>query len=358
MADTAQPSPFTEFIGVCNTTRKNGTDNCTNIDVYVPDMVMEDKCCPSKTKVYSVGVEKLFSCPGGSHKITKKKCLTCSYLGGSNCLIPCVHVGERVRVLNYGGDEHFYWLPLGRDNGIRLRERIRWFAMSQPKSISGDTYEEVTDENSYFIDINTNCGAKQVHLHTSKKDGESYKYDMYILPVEGIWKFHDCQGNILKLESGPHWWYMRNVDDSIVECKAENINILCKDTITMRAGKNIIAEAGVNIDYTAGQDISVKDGNAMTINSGATFDRVCPKQTITGDDRSSTFSNSDMFVASTIGLSASDSFVAMGGGIAIQADGTMTVQAATAAFTANSSFAGSGFVVNTSGSITPLGLSW
>ena len=264
--NVAITTPWSEWVGTSHTTVTDG--ETLNLDVYIPEFIPDIEGCPAKVIDQKVGVPFMWQCPGGCHMIHIKRTVTCTYLGGTNSIVPCIHKGERVRVLNYAGNEQMYWLPMGRDPGMRLHERIRWFAMAQPSSVVPQSYKEVMDTNSYFIDFNTNPGSKQWHLHTSKADGEPVGYDWYIWPEKGEMVFHDCKGNFLHLWTLEHKWHLHNVDDSNVILDKECIYINCKDKIEIKAGKTI--------DVIAGED----------------YNRTAPTQTVEGEDYMKTMTSS------------------------------------------------------------------
>ena len=279
-------SPWAEWVGTSQTTVTDG--ETLNLDVFIPEFIPDIQGCPGKVIDQKVGVPFMWQCPGGCHMIHIKRTVTCTYLGQPNSIVPCVHKGERVRVLNYACNEQMYWLPLGRDPGLRLHERIRWFAMSQPSSVVPESYKEVMDTNSYFIDFNTNKGSKQWHLHTSKADGEPVGYDWYIWPEKGEMVFHDCKGNFLHLWTQEHKWQLHNVDDSNVILDKQNIFINCKDSIYVDAGKNIVVNAGVSYSrksptQTVNGDNYSKTMSATITENAATHTVVAPDQLRTGN---------------------------------------------------------------------------
>ena len=244
--ETPVSSPWTEWIGTSHTTVTDG--ETLNLDVYIPEFIPDIVGDPTLIIDQAVGVPSQWEDPGGAHMIHIKRMVTCTYLGGTNAIVPCVHMGERVRVLCYAGNEQYYWLPLGRDPGIRLHERIRWFAMCQPDSVVPQSYKEVMDTNSYFIDFNTNPGSKQWHLHTSDADGEPIKYDWYIWPDLMEMVFFDSFENFFHLWSEIPKWWLHNFADSNVILDGPDIIISCPGNIKVFAGASINVEAGM--EYT------------------------------------------------------------------------------------------------------------
>lgn len=221
-----------------------------DIEVFLPDLTPnaegEIEKADEVVGTEDVGVEDPFTKTKLKKKVKIVKTVRCQYLGGQNILVPCVHVGEQVWVLYHaGGPVSYYWLPMGRDNAIRLREHIRWFAMNQPKSITDGKTPVIRDGNTYFIDINTQKDEKAIQIHTSMSDGEEYGYDIRIVTdrkgVDGKYylEITDTNGNFIHLDTREHIWRMENNDKSYIEINKNNITLECKDTITLKAGNHI-----------------------------------------------------------------------------------------------------------------------
>lgn len=262
-----------EYIGISNTTITDGMTPV--IEVYMPEFLPNVNGELPHEENKSGTTTCPFDVTCGSYSIMSTRVITVTYLGDANHLVPCVHKGERVRILNYAGTEQYYWTELGRDAGLRRHERIRWFAMAQPTSVKSPEYEDVKDDNAYFIEFNTNPGSKEFHIHTSILEGEHHPYDMHILPEKGMFILRDDILNEIKLWSDEHKWRWENTDGSYIEIDKENITVFCKDTIKMIAGKNIKVFAGDSFSLHA------------------------PVHSHTGESRQSMFSTRDWFVAKT-----------------------------------------------------------
>ncbi len=265
-------SEWQEYIGISNVTATDGVT--PTISVAIPEFNPTEDNSLGEKIVFNASTEDKIGGTGGSAKVAKVKTLVCTYrgFGDTNGLIPCVHRGERVRVFNYAGTEQYYWTPFGRDPGLRKHERVRWFAMDkgEPSVDNPPSYQDVTDYNNYFVEINTNPNSKCIRIHTGVSDGEELTYDIAIYPEECCLEITDNMsggnvhtldpnrgskmdaGNCIRLESKKHWWHIRNVDDSIIDVKRENITLTCKDTITLNAGKHIVTKCGQNYRSTVG----------------------------------------------------------------------------------------------------------
>ena len=152
--DMKPQGEWVEYVGISDTT--NNTGLVPIIQAFCPEILPSFMGPPSPVPA-AVPVATMNPLTGVETKSTLRQTtlLTCEYLGGDNHLVPCIYKGERVRIFNYGGSDKFYWLPLGREPGMRRHEHLRWFAMSQPKGVEKGVRFATTDLNSYFVDIKT-----------------------------------------------------------------------------------------------------------------------------------------------------------------------------------------------------------
>lgn len=316
------------FIGISNTTITDG--NTPVLTAAIPEFnPMEEGCLGEKIKIRATTEDPL-GVSSGSDDVWKVKTVVCTYFGhgDTNGLYPCVHRGERVLVFNYAGTEQFYWRAMGKDPGLRRAERVRWFVMDKCKSVDDPPqYCNVTEKNTYFIEMNTNKGDRGVRIHTCDNNGEEHCYDIAIFPDKNMFEITDnmsgggCKdpkmscdcdmdkGNCIRLMSNEHRWRIRNVDDSYVELDKENITIWCKDTITLRAGKNIVTFAGENYSSVVGQNRN----ECVGVMSQFT----CPEQEVTGDTRQVNMNLYHSLVASGVTQIARTAMSIKGGAIGI-----------------------------------------
>lgn len=289
-------SEFNMYVGISNVTITDGLTPV--ITAAIPEFNPLDEGCLGEMKIFKCKTDDPLKVSTGTAEVKKVKTVVCTYFGCGDCnqMYPCVHRGERVLVFNYAGTEQYYWRAWGKDPGLRRAERVRWFAMDKPISVdSPPQYQNVTEKNSYFIEMNTNKGDQGVRIHTCTNNGEQWAYDVTIFPEKCMFEITDnmsgggCKspvmscdcdmdkGNCIRLMSNEHRWRIRNVDDSYVELDKENITIWCKDTITMRAGKNIVTYAGENYTSVVGEN------RRETVGTMSEF--TCPEQKVTGDSR-------------------------------------------------------------------------
>jgi len=298
------------FCGVSCTTITNGmhseefgpTDKggdgtkVPDIEVFIPELMpMADGDKPEDKIVQDITLWNPFTREDEKIQISATNIIRCKYMGAQNFYVPCIHRGEQVWVLQHEGSEfQYYWLPMGRDEGIRRHEHIRWYAHNLPKAIVNGEKTVVTDDNTYFICIDTNPGKdgkpnKLIQIHTSSNDGEEFQYDVRIYPE--LSKLEICDnagernggGNRIELDSANTKWTIRNIDDSFIKLDKENIQISCKDTVNITAGKMIRVRAGWRDDYVTGAETSVAgNSGVMDVKHGSHIEKGVTKvQTLT-----------------------------------------------------------------------------
>jgi len=287
-------SDFNVYVGFSNVTKTDGLHPV--ITACIPEFNPWDKGWIGEKKTYlAKTTDPLGAGTDGTAKVAKVKTVICTYFGGlnTNQLIPCVHRGDHVLVINYGGSDQYYWMLWGKDPGLHKHERVRWYAMDkcEPSVDEPPKYTDVKDTNTYFIEMNTNPGDKGIRIHTGTHDGEAHTYDVAIFPEKSMFEITDnmtsgeCmskdtdvdKGNCIRLMSDEHRWRIRNVDDSYVELDKENITIWCKNDITMRAGHNMNIMVGNNFSSVIGEQ------RREIVGTSSEF--TCPEQKCTGGTR-------------------------------------------------------------------------
>ena len=327
------PQHWKEYIGIART--ENTTGTVPELEVFVAEFLPNhDGCVPLSNQCQKVSVyDPLLECTDCC-KVHHRKTVMATYMGGQNELIPSVVIGERVRVLVYGGWEAIYWKPLGHDPGLRLHEHLRWYAMSQPSSVHGGepvvghtncgkTYNKVKDINSYWIDINTNPGQKGIHIHTSIIDGECCGYDMEFKTDPGhcYFKLYDTKGNYLFLDPHIPLWKMWNNCNSFLELRANDITLSCPGNMLINADKSIKVTTP---DFHRIADKQVNDGKTKDENLATHIHLNTSKYTCKG--------------SSMIGLLG----------------GTITLKGSSLGYIGNHTFQGDSFLVSTASGMVPV----
>ena len=105
--------------------------------------------------------------------------------------------------------------------------------------------------------------------------------------------------------------------------------MFCKDTCTIHALKNVIVKGDV------------------------TYQRTSPTQTIKGDDRDCTMSNSNKCTTVEYTVNTTNWTATVGGAATMTTD-TYDLTASTATYVANHNFSGDGFMVGTGSGFVPV----
>lgn len=361
-------SEFRTYIGISDSTIVDGVT--PTITVAVPEFEPLDAGDIGEVKLTEAKTVDPIGSTTGTTLIKKVRTIRCTYFGSDgNQIIPCVHKGERVLVINYAGTEQYYWKAWGRDSGLRANERVRWIAMNRPNSVDGvDKYPDVTDENCYFVEMNTNKGDKWFRIHTGVSDGEAHSYDVTIFPEKGMFEITDNmssgsnisddsntdKGNCIRLISDHPLWRIRNISGSYIELNGPDINIFAPNDINITAGNNINTKCGNNYNSNVGVDRTevignnnsktvgsnevVTVGNNKTDNIGSMHAVTCPDNSLSGD-----------ILSVSMGSAMS---VTAGGSVGVNA-GAMALSAGSIAYKGAHVFAGPSFVVGTTSGVIP-----
>ena len=164
---------------------------------------------------------------------------------------PDVRRGETVMIYRFGDTDQYWWNTIFNDIKLRRLETVIYaFSNNREENIDD------TSESTYFLEISTHT--KTVHFHTSKNDGEPFAYDIQINAKEGIITITDDAENFIVLNSRDKRITAHNGDESMVDIDKTNINITCKETLTMNC-----KDLRVN---STNSTLNTSDG--MTIESG------------------------------------------------------------------------------------------
>lgn len=261
---------------------------------------------------------------GGTSDIPRQHTVRCQYMGGNNQMVPCIHAGEQVWVLQFEGGDMWYWLPMARitDMGIRRHEHIRWFAMNRDVSVTGkDKIKDISDNDTYFVDINTNKGYKLLQVHTARNDGEYCGYDIRIHPEKGYLEITDTIGNILSLDSVKTIWRVRNINDSFVELNKGDITISCPGNMTLKCGGDMLVDVGGKRTQKVGstEDVTIGSNRTTLVGASDTLKISSSRTTNVGANDTLSISGTHALTCATYSMSS---------GVATL-DGAITVSGAT-----------------------------
>lgn len=174
--------------------------------------------------------------------------LKCYWRGDSeNPYPPAIRKGEQVTIFSLGDSDMWYWSCEGRDESMRRLDTKRL-------SVSGnlDNNSESTDDNSYFLEIDT-LRNKHIKLSTSQQDGEKYRYMLLMDAGNNTISLTDDKNNSVTIESSdtPRIT-LRNSKNSFIKLEDESISIACKKDITVKSEQGkIMFQSKDNISMTS-----------------------------------------------------------------------------------------------------------
>lgn len=274
MSDTTRLG-WKVYLGVSATTIQDG--QTFFIQAYIPELSPNAKGDPTLVKTHTVKVKNPLFDTTETGVVPCVDLVNCQYFGGTNMMVPCIHSGEQILVLQYEGNENqFYWLPLGREPGIRRFENIRWFAMDQEEAITDiDKFKMAGVDSSYFINIDTNPTHKIIWIHSCQNNNEKYGYDIKIIPESNELHITDTDGNYFKLESAETRWTLHNKDNTeIILDKSDmrinvprNLDITVGGNMTTKVTGTVTEEVGGNVTktYKSDETIAITGDESVTI---------------------------------------------------------------------------------------------
>lgn len=244
-----EPIPFREFYGIAAETLDSKNNPSGKLKFICPEMnPFHSGEVEHVEKEISFSTEDVWGTRQSS-TATAKNTIEAFFVGSNSSIsMPDLHLGEQVMILQYGKQDLFYWRPFLNDEKLRLREHYRIYCMSSPTRI-----KNVTNDNTYFIEINTKQGEKGITISTSKSDGEAYVYLAKIDCEKHTVEIKDDIGNIIKMESDKPRIFIKNSAGCKVDLDKENIFIIATNNIIMKA-KNLISTKSqtLSIDHATG----------------------------------------------------------------------------------------------------------
>lgn len=201
---------------------------------------------------------------------TASSSIKATWMGETNrAFPPDVREGEGVRVYEYGNSHQYFWESMGRDDGKRKLERVRWCANDTTANDG-----ELNDSNIYAIEMDTRGEDGQhyqtIRIWTSQGNGEKHSY-MFMMDAQNSQvTLSDEAGNMLQLDTEEHSWLVRNQDESFIQLNKKDISICCHGNIIMStdAGKMVLSAKGDMTQVTSGS-CSISAQSNLSLNAGA-----------------------------------------------------------------------------------------
>ncbi len=188
---------------------------------------------------------------GGEGKATVTNTVTAIYanLCSNRYYPPDVRRGERVFVFNIADTDTYYWFSLGVHDNLRRCEKYRL-------SVSDDVnyQKELSNDNSYYIEVNTLDGKKEIVISTAKSDGEEYRYLIKIDAKASTLQINDDNNNMILMESKEKRMFMRNTEGCSVDLNKKNSSIIAIEDLILKAGRQIVSDSPVWYDQQDKRD--------------------------------------------------------------------------------------------------------
>lgn len=145
---------------------------------------------------------------------------------------PDVRRGEKVAIWQFADSDKYWWSELEYEAKLRKLETVVWMFSNTQKED-----EDATPETTYFIEISTHT--KQIHVHTSKNDGEPYSYDIQLNTKDGNFRIQDDIENVFYLDSKAKRLVLNNAVGSFLDVNDKNVFLHAVENIKMTAGNDI-----------------------------------------------------------------------------------------------------------------------
>jgi len=224
--------------------------------------------------------EKSFTVGEYSSRVAVSDTILVDWLDPSktNRSCPDVVAGEQVWVYQYANMDEYFWLEMGKDVELRSREHIKIFVMNEPNVATEEAPVVPSDENTYYVEMDTRTGSKKIQVSTGCSDGEEFAYTITISPEEKTVTVTDqafsgreinseVRPNSMTLYSPTGKFAITNKNECSVVIEEDNITATAVATITTNSADTIInAENGATINAT---EVTINTSGNTTINSDA-----------------------------------------------------------------------------------------
>jgi phage baseplate assembly protein gpV len=186
--------------------------------------------------------------------------LTARWIGASNIkYAPTVRRGEQVQVYQFGDSDVYYWKALGRDPELR---KLDVWRVEVSDKLSNNT--PLTDDNTYFLEINTK--ASRVTLKTSRSNGEAARYAFVMDGKAGTFTLTDDQGNLAYMNSEAAQVRLANAKGSMLDLLGRSAFLVGPDDVVLKGGRQVVLDTPVFTTRTSkGGGVTRMEATAMTL---------------------------------------------------------------------------------------------
>lgn len=126
-----------------------------------------------------------------------------------------------------GSQDQYYWIEARNDLRFRKLEDVAYAYKASPK-----IDEVATDDNCYVVRYSPLN--KLIHIHTSKANGEEFKYDIVIDTANSILRLTDDQGNRFTINSPAKQLRLENSSGNYIDLIDSVLTMDVKKQINIR----------------------------------------------------------------------------------------------------------------------------
>lgn len=139
-------------------------------------------------------------------------------MGSNRITSPDVRRGEQVAIYRFGDSDKYFWASLEYEKRLRKLETVL-IGISATKEES----DIGKPDSMYYMEFSTH--RKLIHMHTSKKNGEPFAYDVQLNTGEGYLLITDDVGNLINLDSKNTYIEITNADGSTIHLDKRDIKM-------------------------------------------------------------------------------------------------------------------------------------
>lgn len=262
--DLSQHGDWVEFIGIA---AEDKDPDSHTLKVYPPEMLPFAQGALSSDAVSSTfPIDDEFTIQK-QYTVTATNVITAQWENTTNRRFPPdVKKGEQVRLRNYANLDTYYWDSWGRDDDLRRQERYRLDVAATP-----NMKEEHTNDNTYFVELDSRPGTKKVEISTSQTDGEEFRYLLLFDIETSTVVLQDNGGNTIKLESKTPRIVLVNNKGTTVDLNKEDATISAPRDLKLIGNRQIVLETPIMTNQNkSGTGVTAFNGKGLVLN----FDNV------------------------------------------------------------------------------------
>jgi hypothetical protein len=265
-----QTTPIHTWVGVV---AEDKDPNSVSIEVVVPELVPAlTGTVGSSTTTQSVSIQDIEGNQINT-SIKTKTTVTAIYYGNNTnrTFPPDVVKGEQVRILKFANADRYYWESMGRDDGLRKTETIRWSAQNR------QNFDDPNDDaHTYSFTIDTKRN-QQIRLASSKGNGENFAYTLLIDTKNSKVQLQDDQNNSILIDSTNSKILARNNKGAFLLLNGLDAVFAAPRDLTLKAGRQMVVTSPlISIANTESAGILAINSKEIAINASSDFVLTAP----------------------------------------------------------------------------------